>query len=39
MTAGADALQYATETAGADATADQIRQEIDRYHIYNYGTL
>ena len=39
MTAGADALQYATETAGADATADQIRQEIDRYHIHNYGTL
>lgn len=39
MTAGEDALQYATETAGADATADQIRHEIDRYHIYYYGTL
>ena len=39
LTAGADALQYAKETAGADATADQIRQEIDRYHVYHYGTL
>ena len=39
MTAGADALQHATETAGADATADQIRHEIDRYHIYHHGTL
>ena len=39
MTVGEDALKHATEASGPDATPDMIRQEINRYHIYHYGTL